>query len=70
MEHVCPFTDLCLTGFQDLKQDLENGEREGFKMAFSSPKQHSSSSTLFSSSLRAFGHAFASVDLQLTEERT
>lgn len=40
VEHVCPFTDLCLTDVQDLKQDLENGEREGFKMAFSSPKWH------------------------------
>lgn len=52
VEHVCPFTGLCLTDVQDLKQDLENGEREGFKMAFSSPKQHRDS-TLFPSSLRA-----------------
>lgn len=40
MEHVHPFTDLCLPDVQDLKHDLENGEREGFKMTFSSPKQH------------------------------
>lgn len=69
MEHVCPFTGLCLTDVQDLKQDLENGEREGFKMAFSSPKQHRDS-TLFPSSLRAFGQAFAVLICHFSDGRT
>lgn len=64
MEHVGPFTGLCLTDVQDLKQDLENGEREGFKMAFSSPKHHREFYS-FSFLFKGFWSSICHVDLPL-----
>lgn len=69
MEHVCPFTDLCLPTVQDLDQDLGDGERGGFIMDFSSPRWHGEFySSPFSS--RAFDLSFATVLIcHLSEER-
>lgn len=65
VEHVYPFTGLCLSTVQDLEQDLGDGERKDF----SSPRWHGEfySFPFFS---RAFDLAFATVLIcHLLDER-